>query len=183
MRTARITFRVPPLLIGLVLIYPAYAQNSTAVNPAEAKTEIKKATNLDWQYLSPLQQAVLASLESDWSSFTNASKTKWLKVANRYPTMSSAEQERLQSRMAAWAKLPQKDRRLARDNYLSSLQFPPEQKAAAWQAYQQLSEEEKQKLAQQEQSRKKTGAVTSPAIQTRQPLNSSNASSSSATIK
>ncbi|NDA84686.1 MAG: hypothetical protein EBX94_02735, partial [Burkholderiaceae bacterium] len=43
--------------------------------------------------------------------------------------------------------------------------------------------EEKQKLAQQEQSRKKTGAVTSPAIQTRQPLNSSNASSSSATIK
>lgn len=183
MGTYRITFRVATLVIGFILINSGYSQNSASANPAEAKAEIKKTTNLDWQNLSPLQQAVLASLEADWNSFTNASKIKWLKVANRYPTMSSAEQERLQSRMAAWAKLPQKDRRLARDNYLSSLQFPPEQKAAAWEAYQQLSEEEKQKLAQQEQSRKKTGAVTSPAIQTRQPLNSSNASSSSATIK
>jgi len=86
--------------------------------------------------------------------------------------------------MAAWAKLPQKDRRIARDNYLSSMQFPVEQKTAAWEAYQQLSDEEKQKLAQQEQSRKKTGAVTSPAIQNRPPLNTTNSSTSSgSTIK
>ena len=183
MRANRITLCAASLLMGLMWINPVHSQNAGSVKSSQAGTELKKPNNLDWQQLTPLQQAVLVSLESDWSSFTTASKTKWLKVANRYPTMSSAEQERLQSRMAAWAKLPQKDRRLARDNYLSSLQFPPEQKAAAWQAYQQLSEEEKQKLAQQEQSRKKTGAVTSPAMQTRPPLNTSNSSSSGATIK
>jgi len=182
-RANSITLHLAILLIGFAFINPAYSESSTSVKKTQAETEVKKQTVLDWQQLNPLQQAVLASLESDWSSFTAASKTKWLKVANRYPTMSSAEQERLQSRMAAWAKLPQKDRRLARDNYLSSLQFPPEQKAAAWEAYQQLSGEEKQKLAQQEQSRKKTGAATSPTMQTRQPLNSSNSPSSGAAIK
>ncbi len=183
MRANRITLCAAPLLMGLLWMNPVHSQTSPSVKSPQAGTELKKPNGLDWQQLSPLQQEVLVSLESDWSSFTTTSKTKWLKVANRYPTMSSAEQERLQSRMAAWAKLPQKDRRLARDNYLSSLQFPPDQKAAAWQAYQQLSEEEKQKLAQQEQSRKKTGAVTSPAIQARPPLNTSNASSSGSTIK
>jgi hypothetical protein len=174
-----------PALLALFIALSnsgAYAQNSES-SPSTRATSGQRVDKLTWNQLTPLQQTVLAPLENDWETLSNDRKTKWLRVANRYPYMTTPEQERLQSRMAAWAKLPQKDRRLARDNYLSSLQFPPEQKAAAWEAYQQLSEEEKQKLAQQEQSRKKTGAVTSPAIQTRQPLNSSNASSSSATIK
>jgi hypothetical protein len=82
--------------------------------------------------------------------------------------------------MSEWSKLPQKNRRMARDNYLSSLQFPSEQKKAAWESYQQLSEEEKQKLARQERAQKKSGAVTSPAIQPRPALNSSSPSSNPA---
>jgi hypothetical protein len=94
--------------------------------------------------------------------------------------MSAADQERLQGRMSEWSKLPQKDRLMARDNYLSSMQFPPEQKKAAWESYQQLSEEEKQKLAKQERAQKKSGAVTSPTIQPRPVLNSGNPSSNPA---
>jgi len=174
----------PLTLLCFLSTNSVLAQDSATAKKASTVSEAKKPNQLDWQQLSPLQQTVLASLESDWSSFTPASKTKWLKVADRYPAMTTAEQERLQARMAAWAKLPQKDRRIARDNYLSSMQFPVEQKTAAWEAYQQLSDEEKQKLAQQEQSRKKTGAVTSPAIQNRPPLNTTNSSTSSgSTIK
>jgi hypothetical protein len=85
--------------------------------------------------------------------------------------------------MADWAKLPQKDRRIARDNYLSSLQIPVEQKVAAWEAYQQLSEEEKQKLAQQELNKRKAGAVTAPAIQPRAVINPSSGPAPNSTIK
>ena len=174
----------PLTLLCFLSTNSVLAQDSAAAKKPSAISEVKKPNRLDWQQLSTLQQTVLASLESDWSSFAPASKIKWLKVADRYPTMSASEQERLQTRMAAWAKLPQKDRRIARDNYLSSLQFPAEQKTAAWEAYQQLSDEEKQKLAQQEQSRKKSSAVTSPAIQNRPPLNTTNSSTSSgSTIK
>ena len=174
----------PLTLLCFLSTNSVLAQDSAAAKKPSAISEVKKPNRLDWQQLSTLQQTVLASLESDWNSFTPASKMKWIKVADRYPTMSASEQERLQTRMAAWAKLPQKDRRIARDNYLSSLQFPAEQKTAAWEAYQQLSDEEKQKLAQQEQSRKKSSAVTSPAIQNRPPLNTTNSSTSSgSTIK
>ena len=89
---------------------------------------------------------------------------KWIQVANLYPKMKRADQERLQSRMNEWAKLSQKDRRIARDNYLSSLRFPAEQKASAWQAYQQLSPEDKKKLAAKEDNKKKPTAASSPTL-------------------
>ena len=159
----------------------AYAQNSEPNAPTKAAG--KKVDKLAWNQLNPLQQTVLAPLESDWESLSNDRKTKWLRVANRYPYMTAPEQERLQGRMADWAKLPQKDRRIARDNYLTSLQIPAEQKAAAWEAYQQLSEEEKQKLAQQELNKRKSGAVTAPAIQPRAVINTPSGPTPNSTIK
>jgi hypothetical protein len=179
MNKAALSFSIFTLL---VCAFPtsAFSQEPVTKLPSKEPQVSKQVSKLDWQNLSLLQQAVLASLESDWSSFNQNSKMKWLKVADRYPTMSAADQERLQGRMSEWSKLPQKDRRMARDNYLSSLQFPPEQKKAAWESYQQLNEEEKQKLAQQERAQKKSGAVTSPAIQPRPALNSSSPSSNPA---
>ncbi len=173
----------PALLALFVALstFGAYAQNSEPSAPAKATS--KKVDKLAWNQLNPLQQTVLAPLENDWQTLSNDRKTKWLRVANRYPYMTAPEQERLQGRMADWAKLPQKDRRLARDNYLTSLQIPAEQKVAAWEAYQQLSEEEKQKLAQQELNKRKAGAVTAPAIQPRAVINPSSGPAPNSTIK
>jgi hypothetical protein len=67
--------------------------------------------------------------------------------------------------MAGWSNLSQKDRRLARENYLSSLKFPAEKKAEAWNAYQKLSDEQKKKLAQAEINKKKPTAVNAPTLQ------------------
>ncbi|WP_197713097.1 DUF3106 domain-containing protein [Polynucleobacter necessarius] len=64
------------------------------------------------------------------------------------------DQERLQSRMTGWSNLSQKDHRIARENYLSSLKFPAEKKAEAWSAYQKLSDEQKKKLAKMEVKKK-----------------------------
>jgi hypothetical protein len=93
------------------------------------------------------------------------SRKKWIQVVSIYPKMSEADQERLQSRMADWSKLSQKDRRLARENYLSSLKFPAEKKTEAWSAYQKLSDEQKKKLAQTEVNKKKPTAVSAPTLQ------------------
>ncbi len=179
MNKAAFSFSIFALLF---CIFPtsAFSQEPVTKLPSKESQPSKQTSKLDWKNLSPLQQAVLASLESDWPTFSQSRKIKWLKVANRYPTMSAADQERLQGRMSEWSKLPQKDRLMARDNYLSSMQFPPEQKKAAWESYQQLSEEEKQKLAKQERAQKKSGAVTSPTIQPRPVLNSGNPSSNPA---
>jgi hypothetical protein len=78
--------------------------------------------------------------------------------------MSGQDQQRLQSRMASWSKLSQKERRLARENYLSSLKFPAEKKAEAWTAYQKLSDEQKKKLADT-QTKKKPSAINAPTLQ------------------
>jgi hypothetical protein len=66
--------------------------------------------------------------------------------------------------MAGWSNLSQKERRMARENYLASLKFPAEKKAEAWYAYQKLSDEQKKKLADSEMKKKPT-AANAPTLQ------------------
>lgn len=145
-------------------VTPPLSKPSGTHGKTSTNTRDKKSIS-DWASLNPAQQKILAPLESDWLSMTIESRQKWAKLANLYPKIGAAEQERLQTRMLEWAKLTQKDRRLARDNYLSSLQFPNDKKNEAWQAYQQLPDEEKQKLAARENSQKKPSTATSPSLQ------------------
>lgn len=145
-------------------VTPPLSKPNGTHGKTSATTSDKKSIS-DWASLNPAQQKILAPLESDWFSMTIESRQKWAKLANLYPKIGVAEQERLQARMLEWAKLSQKDRRLARDNYLSSLKFPNDKKNEAWQAYQQLPDEEKQKLAARENSQKKPSTATSPSLQ------------------
>jgi hypothetical protein len=152
------------LVFSLLAISPANEVTAQTKQPAAASTP-KHSGN--WDDLSVVQQKILAPLEEDWSYLSKERRQKWIQVANLYPKMKRADQERLQSRMNEWSKLSQKDRRIARDNYLSSLRFPAEEKASAWQAYQQLSPEEKKKLAAKEDNKKKPTAASSPTLQNR----------------
>jgi hypothetical protein len=158
------------LLCGLVLalsfvVLPILTPNRAVAQSKTQATVPKHSGN--WDDLSVVQQKILAPLEEDWSYLSKERRQKWIQVANLYPKMKRVDQERLQSRMNEWSKLSQKDRRIARDNYLSSLRFPAEEKASAWQAYQQLSPEDKKKLAAKEDSRKKPTAASSPTLQNR----------------
>jgi len=152
------------LAFSLLAIGPVNQAAAQTKQPAAASTP-KHSGN--WDDLSAVQQKILAPLEEDWSYLSKERRQKWIQVANLYPKMKRADQERLQSRMNEWSKLSQKDRRIARDNYLSSLRFPAEEKASAWQAYQQLSPEDKKKLAAKEDNKKKPTAASSPTLQNR----------------
>ena len=159
--------------ISVVLVIGAFGstQSSSALaqTPAGAHGKTtgipEKKPDGTWESLKPGQQKILAPLESDWDYMQPDSRKKWIQVANLYPKMSEADQQRLQSRMTGWSNLSQKDRRLARENYLGSLKFPAEKKAEAWSAYQKLTDEQKKKLAQAEVTNKKRTATSSPTLQ------------------
>lgn len=143
---------------------PVIAQ--TAPSPSHGKSTAlpEKKPDGTWEGLKPAQQKILAPLESDWDYMLPDSRKKWIQVANIYPKMSAQDQERLQSRMSSWSNLSQKERRIARENYLASLKFPAEKKAEAWTAYQKLSDEQKKKLAESE-AKKKPTAANAPTLQ------------------
>lgn len=142
----------------------ALGQTATG-NPGKSASVPEKKPDGTWESLKSGQQQILAPLEDDWDYMLPDSRKKWIQVANLYPKMSATDQQRLQSRMTSWSQLSQKNRRIARENYLSSLKFPAEKKAEAWSAYQKLSDEQKKKLAQAEVNKKKPTAVSAPTLQ------------------
>ena len=143
---------------------PASAQGTPSAAHGKAAAIPEKKPDGTWEGLKPAQQQILAPLKSDWDYMLPESRKKWIQVANIYPKMSTQDQERLQSRMIGWSNLSQKDRRIARENYLTSLKFPAEKKAEAWYAYQKLSDEQKKKLAESE-AKKKPTAANAPTLQ------------------
>lgn len=151
-------------LLCTIQVNTVQAQPAPIAGNGKAASIPEKKPDGTWEGLKPAQQKILAPLESDWDYMLPDSRRKWIQVANIYPKMSAQDQERLQSRMASWSNLSQKERRLARENYLSSLKFPAEKKAEAWSAYQKLSDEQKKKLADSEVKKKPT-AANAPTLQ------------------
>jgi hypothetical protein len=163
-RTQKICSLTLLALICVAQVSPSLAQSTPSASHGKAAAIPEKKPDGTWEGLKPAQQQILAPLESDWDYMLPDSRKKWIQVANIYPKMSAQDQERLQSRMTSWSNLSQKERRIARENYLASLKFPAEKKAEAWSAYQKLSDEQKKKLAESE-SKKKPTAANAPTLQ------------------
>ena len=100
-----------------------------------------------WRDLKAAQQAALKPLEHDWSDIDTPQKQKWLQLVARFPKMSASEQERVQARMAGWAKLTPKERGQTRLNFEEARQLPSLDRQARWDAYQALPAEQKRQLA------------------------------------
>jgi hypothetical protein len=95
-----------------------------------------------------VQQSALAPLSKAWDSLSEGQRRKWLAVAQSFKDMAPAEQEKMHSRMVEWAALSPKDRELARLNFAQAKSVNKTDRAANWEAYQALSPEERQKLAE-----------------------------------
>ena len=102
-----------------------------------------------WARLSPAQQQALDPLQAEWASLSPERQAKWLEVASRFPTMSAAERQRLHARMAEWVRMTPEQRRRARLHFQEARRVSPEDREAAWKAYQALPEAERQRLAEQ----------------------------------
>lgn len=100
-----------------------------------------------WNELTPAQQLALSPLAPEWNKLEKLRKAKWLEIAKKFQTMKPEEQQRLHDRMREWAKLTPEQRRVARENFSRANKIDNAQKSAQWHQYQQLSEEQKKKLA------------------------------------
>ena len=65
----------------------------------------------------------------------------------RADRLSPDEREKLHSRMTDWASLSVQQRNQARLNFAATNKLAPDDKKAQWEAYQALSQEEREKLA------------------------------------
>jgi len=137
-------------------IRPAPVRNAPAPRPESSPT---------WAELTPRQQQSLAPLSGTWRVLSEAHKRKWLAVSQNYPTMPAGEQARLHSRMAEWAALSPQQRTLARLNFAESQKLDTDDKRAKWEAYQNLSPEEKRKLAAGAAAAKPAPPPTAVAVQ------------------
>jgi hypothetical protein len=105
------------IALWLVLALPFAAFSADRSNPA-------------WHQLAPEQQRILAPIEGEWASLDATHKRKWLGITQRFPKMSTAEQERLQHRMKEWASLSPAQRQAAREKYREFEQLTPAEREA-----------------------------------------------------
>ncbi|MEO6031744.1 MAG: DUF3106 domain-containing protein [Burkholderiaceae bacterium] len=130
---------------ALVIGSSAAAQSGASPHPsAQAPAE----QGVRWQDLKPAQQVALTPLKRDWSSLDVTRKRKWLRIASRYSKLSAPEQARLQARMTEWSDMTPQQRGRARLNFRDAKELPAEDRQARWEAYQALSPEQKQQLAE-----------------------------------
>ncbi len=115
-----------------------------------------------WSSLTPAQREVLAPLQSDWAGIEANRQQKWLEVARRFPSLPAAERERIQQRMADWARLTPAERGRARVQFLEAQQISPADRQARWEAYRALPPEEREALAQKAQARRAAKPAVAP---------------------
>jgi hypothetical protein len=102
---------------------------------------------LAWRDLTPAQREALAPLQQQWARLDAPGRRKWLTLVERFPTMPQAERDRIQARMHDWAALTPQQRAKARLHFREARELPDADRKAKWQAYQELSPEQKKQLA------------------------------------
>jgi hypothetical protein len=125
-----------PLLVALLLV------------SLGAGAQVLVDRSPTWASLTPAQKQTLAPLQRDWATIEPNRKQKWLELATKFPTMPADERQRVQARMTEWARLTPNERAGARMQFQEVRRLPAEERQAKWQAYQALSPEERQSLAQ-----------------------------------
>jgi len=142
--------------LACALLLAACSQDSVdsgqlgAENPnskASAPVAVVAPTGPRWQELTAEQRLTLRPLSATWDSLTSTHKSKWISVAQSIRSRPAAEQQKMQERMAAWAALTPVERERARLNFAETKKLNPTDRAAEWAAYQELSAEEKKRLA------------------------------------
>ena len=125
----------------------ASAPSSQAVAQPAKSVAIKQDTRPTWSELSADQRRALLPLSRSWSSLSEGQKRKWLALSHNFRELSPLEQDKLQERMMEWARLSTQERAQARLHFAEVSQLSNEERKAKWEAYQALSPEERQKLA------------------------------------
>ncbi|HNT39693.1 MAG TPA: DUF3106 domain-containing protein [Rubrivivax sp.] len=135
--------RLLALLLAAALSSPVPARDPVAGAPAHPPT----SEGAQWSELPPAQQAALAPLRAYWGRLDADRRSKWLRVAERFPGLPPQEQQRMQARMAQWATMSPGERSRARQGFQELRRLPAADRQALWEAYRALPTEQRQALA------------------------------------
>ena len=152
--TAQTATMPAPAPAPTIINPPAVAVKPATLPTAKAPAAAALAKPL-WVSLSPAQKTALEPLVGEWDRMEAPRKQKWLEIANRFASMKPDEQARVHEKMREWVKMTPDERRLVRENYTKAKKLDVTQKSEQWEKYQQLPEEQKQKLAAEAAKSKK----------------------------
>lgn len=107
-----------------------------AAASAPAPRAVAAGDALDWTQLGESQRAMLHPLQAAWPGLDPVNRQRWLEVAQKVRHLSPEARERVQARMADWAKLPPKERARARLQYVYAKRVPAAKRAELWSKYQ-----------------------------------------------
>jgi hypothetical protein len=142
---------------------PAPTTVTSPVSRKPAGSNKPSASQPTWQQLSSAQQEALSPLAGKWQELGAERKRKWLELSKNFHNLPPGEQAKIHSRMSEWVALSQQQRTQARLNYVETKKLSPQDKAAQWQAYQELSAAEKKQLAAKAPVKPAGVAVIKPA--------------------
>ena len=129
-------------------VMPMQALSETRHKPG---TEVRLAPRPEvgpaWGELTTPQKEALYPLANRWSVLSEVQKRHWLKLAAGFHALTPLEQEKMLARLTDWASLSAQQRSQARLNYATANTLSVDSKRAKWEAYQALSEQERQRLA------------------------------------
>lgn len=156
------------LLTSLGMTSVVLAQASTGlITPKESSAAAAKpisASHPLWKDLSATEQIALRPLGANWNAIGIGQKRKWLSVAKDFEKLPAAQQVKMHARMTDWTALSSQQRADARQNFAQHRELTDgltaEQRKAQWQAYQQLSPDEKRRLADSAPKAVVAGAAT-----------------------
>ena len=126
---------------------PATPALGSSVHPTSASTSPSASDPNTWQALSKRQKQALAPLAEEWHELTTQQRQKWLALSKNFFQLTDEEQLTLHSRMREWAALSPRQRSQARFHFNTMQSLSAQDKRAQWEAYQALSEQEKNKLS------------------------------------
>lgn len=151
------------LCFSLFVCTPIFSHAAdVSEKPAHKLTALESSPT--WADLSLAQKKALLPLENLWPTLEINRKRKWLAVAQNFVNMNEASQALAQERMREWAALSPLQRTQARLNFAQTKQLSSDEKLAKWEAFQALSEDEKQKLPSSRQTPAKGAALTAKPI-------------------
>lgn len=155
---------VVAIAAGVVAVRHQHRAASPASAAAAASTLLGTEDGAKrWQDLTPVEQAALEPLRGSWDKLGPVRKQKWIEIAGRYATMKPAEQKRVHERIREWIAMSPEERKAVRENYARAQKRIGTQKAAQWEQYMLLPEEERLKLANAAGTKKQVARPPTPA--------------------
>jgi uncharacterized protein YoaH (UPF0181 family) len=110
-----------------------------------------------WSQLTAQQKQILAPFQQQWDAWPPADKRSWVVLANRFPQLSAAQQQRARNRINEWASLSGEQRATVRNNIKLSRERKPNERSAEWNRYQQMTPEQKGVLRKSQQAGSRAG--------------------------